>query len=171
MKSHKAVILSVAFVVGMVWLVTSAHCQQMGEKPQYLPFKTDIPAFQKYRLLLAWQGVWPSPPRPCLWAITPNGQILHMPEDFQKMIRTEHLSVSSSETALDLATTYVTLTSPFKVVVLSNLGMIPGVDRAPHQFAFSISAPVVDRSDGNYVVHLFAWKQIGGIIEEWEIRI
>src|SRR6266446_4497809 len=156
------------------WIAPAAQCHQMSETPQNVTINTAIPEFGKYQFQLGWWNVWPFPDRPCLLAIGPDGQTLRLPADFQRLVSQIHLSVDSPETALNLAKSYVVLSSPFKVILLSNADMIPGINRDPvaHQFkAFTISAPTISRSDDSYIVQLFSWKQLGGVVERWTITI
>ena len=157
-----------------IWIAPAAQCHQVvGQMPQKTAFSGALPEFANYRLEFGWSRLWPLPDNLCLLAITPDGGALQMPRDFQTLVRREHLSISSTERAQDLAVSYVTVTSPFKVVVISNLGMIPGIDRnpAPRDFGVAISAPVVETSAQGYRVDLFAWKELGGYVERWMISI
>jgi len=168
-------IVGVSTVAALVlFMSTSARCHQVGQMPQTLLLNV-IPELKKYRFQLGWWRLGPLPDEPCLLAVGPDGQILYMPNNFDMLVRREEISISSPESSLDLATTYVTLTSPYRVVVLSDLDMIPGIDRDPvpqHHSGVTISAPVVEKSsEGYYIVHLYTWKELGGVLEEWTLTI
>jgi len=176
MKSSLKVIIlsSAALLSSVVWIWTSTRCHPTGKMMQDSPFASSLPVLAKYQLQFGWRRLWPfGLDQLCLLATTPDGKALEMPKDFQTILRHEHVSVSSSENALALAKTYVALTSPYKVFVISNLGMIPGIDRnpLPRDFSFTISEAAVQSTVHGYQVNLFAWNELGGRIEEWTIVI
>lgn len=141
---------------------------------QYKEINLDptILALRNYHFFLVWsRGI---AARPCLVAISVDGEVLQMPVEFEKIVRKEGLVVSSPTDARDLATTYVALTTPLgKVLVLSGLDMIPGLDRNPPRkpLEVTISPPTVKNVGSDYSVRLFTWKELGGVIEEWSITV
>jgi len=179
------VVLSLAAVVAVVWAVrgfTFTPLEESADRQdiQEIPFNTSVPALKKYRLQRIWVREVPSwlplapANRPVLVLVDPKGEMLEMPTEFDKLVRRESLSVSSPTDARDLAVTYVTLTAPFgKVLVLSELGMVPAVKQNPPRqpIEVEISPPVVKRSEQKYVVQLFTWKELGGVLEEWTITL
>lgn len=131
-----------------------------------------ILALSSYHFFLVWgHGI---ATRPCLVAVSPDGEVLQMPAEFGKIIQKEGIVVRSQIDARNLVTTYVTLTTPLgKVLVLSGLEMIPGLDRNPLQkpLEIAISPPTIKSLGSDYSVRLFTWKELGGVIEEWSITV
>ncbi len=176
MKIHKlfivvGLVVFAGFLIG--WVAYRESCHAVSQNPQTMAFDTRIAALRKYVLQVGAKGDWPFPEQPCLLAVSTEGEVLRLPEDFQTLVRRERISISSPEAALELATSYVGVSSPFKVLVISNPGMIPGTDRnpVPSNIAALISAPVLSRSANGFVIQLFTWKQLGGRLEKWTITI
>jgi len=145
-----------------------------------IPFKTSVSALQQYRLQRLWLRQVPNwvPVRPAyrprLIVVGQDGETFKMPDEFNLLVRRARLSVSSQADALDIAATYVTLTAPFgKLVVVSGLEMIPGLSRNPPltPLQTAVSAPVVVQQIQHYAVQLFTWRELGGILEEWTIKV
>jgi hypothetical protein len=137
---------------------------------------TRLPALQKYKFrsvwvpsIYAWTGIHPCC-FPVLVAVGPDGRAYKMPRDFTKLLRAEHLSATSPKEALDLAWTYVHLTEGMgRILVISELRMIPGVDANPPENHPAIASPAVNDSGKGYVVHIFTWKELSGDVQEWLI--
>ncbi len=129
MKIHKlfivvGLVVFAGFLIG--WVAYRESCHAVSQNPQTMAFDTRIAALRKYVLQVGAKGDWPFPEQPCLLAVSTEGEVLRLPEDFQTLVRRERISISSPEAALELATSYVGVSSPFKVLVISNPGMIPG---------------------------------------------
>ena len=180
MRRHRPVIIKiiVTIIIAVVFVLTVRYfsrCQELGTMAQKPEFGGAIPKFTKYHLEFGLRRILLGlgSDQLCLFAITPQGDVLGMPENFQVLVRREHLSVASPEGALALAKSYVAVSSPLKVIIISTLDMIPDIDRNPAPQALDnvISAPTAELANGTYIVHLYDWEELGGRVKKWTILV
>jgi hypothetical protein len=135
-----------------------------------MPFNWSIPELEEYRVRRVWErGIAKGA---CLLAISPGGQVIELPTEFGQLLRSAGLLVTSEELALDVASTYVTLAAPEgKVVILTNLADIPGIDadREKAVVAETISPPVVVQVGTEYTLNIYTWEEVGGVVWKWKI--
>ena len=162
--------------IGIVcwWVTAQARCHIIGAPATSKTLDTTIPGFLDYQLILAWRRFPPfDPDEPCLLAQGRDGDVLYMPADFNKVLEQpeqQPFSVNSREDALNVARTYVAVSTPFRLIVISSLKMVPGIDKRPHP-DYVITGPQVDQSGNEYVVSLFTWKELGGALQKWTILV
>jgi len=112
-------------------------------------------------------------------AVSRDGYIFVLPEDFNKTIKKEHMQVKDEKEALKLAKGYILIRDDEEMkdiaTFLQNVSDIPWKlqpDYAKDPTEYSIiKPPYVSSKNETYTVKIYTWHQIGGEIIEWVFEI
>ncbi|MGC8932687.1 MAG: hypothetical protein ACP5LQ_05290 [Candidatus Methanodesulfokora sp.] len=126
-------------------------------------------------------------------AVGGDGSAFILPDEFNKVVRREKIEVRSEDDALKVAFEYVNSSVAIgRALLLSNVSDIPGsspgncgkgwsleeckliYDRSKNiinKLKDIITAPNITIKHDSYVVTFFSWKDLGGIVEMWKIKV
>jgi hypothetical protein len=98
--------------------------------------------------------------------------------DFQQLIIEKRVRPASAETALDIAKQYVFVLGfkypqyTDKVKILNSLQdiLLRVNESVPAQLQSLIRPPEVQKQGGNFLVHVFAWSEVGGELRGFDFR-
>ncbi|MGC9020952.1 MAG: hypothetical protein ACP5KE_07080 [Candidatus Methanodesulfokora sp.] len=126
-------------------------------------------------------------------AVGGDGSAFILPDEFNKVVRREKIEVRSEDDALKVAFEYVNSSAAIgRALLLSNVSDIPGsspgncgkgwsleeckliYDRSKNiinKLKDIITATNITIKHDSYVVTFFSWKDLGGIVEMWKIKV
>ena len=161
-----AILTIVAFGINGIF-VTSTYNE--------LELQVPLSELHEYRVVRVWITILNlRPPSPHLILVDTRGREFRIPEQFQEIVRQEMIKVTTPQKALEVARTYVLLTGSYgEVLILSNMTEIPGIARNPpsKQLEVTPARPRVSPTDQGFLVELYSWKELRGLIEQWTIVI
>lgn len=158
-------------------LVLLSPCDITSHNLGNRTFKTSLPRLAAYHFVtglnsFSFPTIFTSVNDFCVVAVGPDGGEYLMPNDFNKLLQHEHIVAHSEEEAVDMASLYVQSTEVYgNVIVISNLSDIPGVGDRPPDAPIDITPPRVSRFKDGYEIHLFLWRELGGVVKEMSITL
>lgn len=157
-------------------LLAFRKCFGLGTKFSGIDELTGLLLIKKHSVYVVRGFSFPGelhPPPYCLAAVGNDHKSFKLPEDFNKVMVRENLSVETVDTALLVAETYARVSSiPGRPAILDDYTQIPkGTGKDPSQFDKLIIPPNVSAQNGSYSVSFYTWTRVGGRLDKWSFII